>query len=58
MQTLLKWPGGKGRELKFILPEIPSVIDNYYEPFFGGGAGIQKKLGHLSHGYFMRLICI
>ncbi|MBD63411.1 MAG: hypothetical protein CMD68_04945 [Gammaproteobacteria bacterium] len=38
MQTLLKWAGGKGRELKFILPQIPSFIDNYYEPFFGGGA--------------------
>lgn len=48
MQTLLKWPGGKGRELKFILPEIPSVIDNYYEPFFGGGAvyfGLDKVNG-------------
>ncbi len=38
MKTLIKWPGGKGRELKFILPQIPSSINNYYEPFFGGGA--------------------
>ena len=38
MKTLLKWPGGKGRELKFILPHIPDSIENYYEPFFGGGA--------------------
>lgn len=38
MKTLLKWAGGKGRELKFILPKIPSFINNYYEPFFGGGA--------------------
>ena len=38
MKTLLKWAGGKERELKFILPKIPSFIDNYYEPFFGGGA--------------------
>ena len=38
MKTLLKWPGGKGRELKFILPHIPTSIENYYEPFFGGGA--------------------
>jgi DNA adenine methylase len=38
MKALLKWPGGKGRELKFILPHIPNSIENYYEPFFGGGA--------------------
>jgi len=38
MKTLLKWPGGKARELKFILPHIPDSIENYYEPFLGGGA--------------------
>ena len=38
MKTLLKWPGGKGRELKFIIPQVPKLINNYYEPFFGGGA--------------------
>ena len=37
MKTLLKWPGGKARELKFILPHIPDSIENY-EPFLGGGA--------------------
>jgi DNA adenine methylase len=35
---ILKWAGGKEKELKYILPEIPWRIHNYYEPFVGGGA--------------------
>ena len=38
MKTLLKWAGGKERELKLILPKLPDTINNYYEPFLGGGA--------------------
>jgi len=33
----VKWAGGKGQLLDFILPLIPSFAD-YYEPFVGGGA--------------------
>jgi DNA adenine methylase len=35
---LLKYPGGKERELNQIIPNLPSKINNYYEPFVGGGA--------------------
>jgi DNA adenine methylase len=35
---ILKWPGGKQDELSVILPSMPSEINNYYEPFLGGGA--------------------
>lgn len=38
LEPLLKWPGGKEKELKFILPNAPSRINNYYEPFVGGGS--------------------
>ncbi len=38
LSPLLKWPGGKEKELKHILPKCPSNIKNYYEPFVGGGA--------------------
>lgn len=34
---ILKWPGGKEKELKFILPNIPQ-FDRYFEPFVGGGS--------------------
>ncbi len=36
--SVLKWPGGKGQELKYIHPLLPKNINNYYEPFIGGGA--------------------
>jgi len=35
---ILKWTGGKGQELKYIHPLLPNNINNYYEPFVGGGA--------------------
>lgn len=44
MKPFLKWPGGKTSELNIILKNMPSNIENYYEPFVGGGAvyfGIQ-----------------
>lgn len=37
MNTLIKWPGGKGREFKYIKNLIPD-FNRYIEPFFGGGA--------------------
>lgn len=37
LQPLLKWPGGKEKELKYILPNIPS-FNKYFEPFVGGGS--------------------
>ena len=38
LDPILKWAGGKEKELKYILPNIPQHIANYYEPFVGGGA--------------------
>ena len=37
MDTLIKWPGGKRNEIKYIKDLIPKY-DNYVEPFLGGGA--------------------
>ncbi len=37
INTLIKWPGGKAREIKYIKEIIPR-FDRYVEPFFGGGA--------------------
>lgn len=37
MKPLIKWPGGKGRELDQVCSLIPD-FDRYLEPFFGGGA--------------------
>jgi DNA adenine methylase len=38
LKPFMKWPGGKSKELKVIIPNLPDRIDNYYEPFIGGGA--------------------
>lgn len=37
VNTLIKWPGGKAGEIKYIEKLIPD-FDRYIEPFFGGGA--------------------
>ncbi len=34
----LKWAGGKGSLLPLLLPHVPPLLADYYEPFLGGGA--------------------
>lgn len=43
MKPLIKYTGGKYREYEYFKKEIPSVINNYFEPFFGGG-GVMFRL--------------
>lgn len=38
LNSLIKYPGGKEKELRHILPNLPKKMNNYYEPFIGGGA--------------------
>ena len=38
MKPLFIWAGGKTKVIKHYLPFMPTQIDTYYEPFFGGGA--------------------
>ncbi|WGE33136.1 Dam family site-specific DNA-(adenine-N6)-methyltransferase [Actinobacillus genomosp. 1] len=38
MKPILKYRGGKSKELPEILPFIPKFSGRYIEPFFGGGA--------------------
>lgn len=38
LSPMLKYPGGKEKELNYILPNLPKNANNYYEPFVGGGA--------------------
>ena len=38
MKTILKWPGGKEKELPIIRTNIPKYTGRFIEPFVGGGA--------------------
>lgn len=37
LQPIIKWPGGKEKELKYILPNVPA-FKRFFEPFVGGGS--------------------
>ncbi|MDO5295848.1 MAG: DNA adenine methylase [bacterium] len=38
MKTILKWPGGKEKELPIIRENMPEYSGRFIEPFVGGGA--------------------
>jgi len=38
LKTPLRYPGGKSRATKFLLPKFPNDIKDYREPFIGGGS--------------------
>lgn len=38
LKPIIKWPGGKEKELSYIKENAPSSFENYYEPFVGGGS--------------------
>lgn len=38
LKPFVKWPGGKASEIKYLDEYLPDKINNYYEPFVGGGA--------------------
>lgn len=37
LSPIIKWPGGKEKELKYIIPNVPN-FDRFIEPFVGGGS--------------------
>jgi DNA adenine methylase len=38
MKPFLKWVGGKTQILQKVLNKFPSEINDYHEPFMGGGS--------------------
>ena len=38
LSPLIKYPGGKEKELNYIIPALPQNMNRYFEPFVGGGA--------------------
>ena len=50
LEPIVKWPGGKEKELKHILPNVPQ-FERFYEPFVGGGSvfmAIRAKEYHIN----------
>ena len=37
LSPIVKWPGGKEKELRYIIPNVPP-FERYIEPFVGGGS--------------------
>ena len=38
LKTFIKWSGNKSKQLKHLLPNVPSQYNTYIEPFVGSGA--------------------
>lgn len=38
MNPIIKWAGGKDKELPYIKENLPNKVERYIEPFVGGGA--------------------
>jgi DNA adenine methylase len=48
IKPFVRWAGGKSRLLPRILQYVPTTIENYYEPFLGGGALFLASAGRVS----------
>ena len=51
-RPFIRWVGGKGRLLQNLLPHVPDKVNDYYEPFLGGGAmffAVQPRTQGTSH---------
>ena len=53
MQPILKWVGGKQSIMHEIHKVIPGRVDDYYEPFLGGGAVYLHLRDHVKGGAYL-----
>ena len=49
-KPFLKWVGGKSQILERVLDKVPNSIENYYEPFVGGGSVLLAVLSLQKQG--------
>lgn len=54
-KPFVKWVGGKRSIINELLQRIPKQINNYYEPFVGGGALFFKIYNMVNHSYLSDL---
>ncbi len=53
VKPFIRWVGGKSRLLTRILPVVPRVMNNYYEPFLGSGAVFLACASRVQHRSFL-----
>ena len=50
-KPLIKWVGGKSQIIEDVMTQFPHQINNYHEPFVGGGSVLLSLLSHAKSGY-------
>lgn len=50
IKPFMKWIGGKSQIINDVIALIPKEINNYYEPFLGGGSVLLAVLSHMKNG--------
>ena len=50
LKPAMKWVGGKSQILDAVLDTFPPSMNNYYEPFVGGGSVLLGLLSHIQSG--------
>lgn len=53
VKPFLKWVGGKTQILDTVLSRFPPEMDNYHEPFLGGGSVLLGLLGKQRQGHIV-----
>jgi len=49
-KPILKWVGGKTKILSFLMDRFPKTVNNYHEPFVGGGSVLLQFLLLIKNG--------